>query len=60
MTAGERLSMRFKVLYGVADCGIAMLNASIRFFLLFFYTDVAGIDPALAGTAMLVRVRSER
>jgi GPH family glycoside/pentoside/hexuronide:cation symporter len=50
----ERLSSRVKVLYGVADCGAAMLMASIRFFLLFFYTDVLGIDPALAGTALLV------
>jgi GPH family glycoside/pentoside/hexuronide:cation symporter len=50
----EKLTVGAQVLYGVADCGIAMLNASIRFFLLFFYTDVAGIDPGLAGTAMLV------
>jgi GPH family glycoside/pentoside/hexuronide:cation symporter len=54
MADRERLSLGFKVLYGIADCGIAMLNASLRFFLLFFYTDVVGIDPALAGTAMLL------
>ncbi|HLB64166.1 MAG TPA: MFS transporter [Anaerolineales bacterium] len=50
----ERLSARTKILYGVADCGIAMLTASLQFFLLFFYTDVLAIDPGLAGTALLV------
>lgn len=50
----EKLTNKTKILYGVADLGIALLTASIQFFLLFFYTDIAGIDPALAGTAMLV------
>ena len=50
----EKLSARVKFFYGVADGGIAMLTASIQFFLLFFYTDVLGINPGLAGTALLV------
>ena len=50
----EKLTTKAKVLYGVADLGIAMLTASIQFFLLFYYTDIAGIDPAIAGTALLV------
>lgn len=50
----EKLPTRTKVLYGVADAGIAMLTASIQFFLLFFYTDVLGLDPGLSGTALLV------
>jgi len=50
----EKLTAKTKVLYGVADLGIALLTASIQFFLLFFYTDIAGIDPALAGMALLV------
>jgi GPH family glycoside/pentoside/hexuronide:cation symporter len=50
----ERLSARSKVLYGVADSGIAMLTASLQFFLLFFYTDVLGFDPALTGLALMV------
>ena len=50
----EKIPTRIKWLYGVADMGIAMLTASIQFFLLFFYTDVVHIDPALAGTALLV------
>lgn len=50
----EKLTIKSKILYGIADLGIALLTASIQFFLLFFYTDIAGIDPALAGTALLV------
>lgn len=53
-TLSEKLSTKLKVLYGVADLGIAMLTASIQFWLLFFYTDVAHIDPAMAGTALMV------
>ena len=41
----EKLGARTKVLYGVADFGIAMLTASLQFFLLFFLTDVLAINP---------------
>jgi GPH family glycoside/pentoside/hexuronide:cation symporter len=50
----EKLSTKVKVLYGVADLGIAMLTASVQFFLLYFLTDVVLVDSALAGTALLV------
>lgn len=50
----EKLAMKTKVLYGIADLGISLLTASIQFFLLFYYTDIAGINPGLAGTALLV------
>jgi glycoside/pentoside/hexuronide:cation symporter, GPH family len=50
----EKLSNGTKISYGLADGGIAMLTSSIQFFLLFFYTDVVGINAALAGTALLV------
>ncbi len=50
----QKLNTKTKILYGVADLGISLLTASIQFFLLFFYTDIAGINPALAGTALLV------
>lgn len=52
--ASEKLSNKTKVLYGFADLGIQTLVASIQFWLLFYYTDVAHIDPAIAGTAMMV------
>lgn len=50
----EKLSIRTKVAYGVADLGISLLTAAIQFFLLIYYTDIALIDPAIAGTALLV------
>lgn len=50
----EKLNLKTKIFYGIADLGISLLTASIQFFLLFFYTDIAGIDPGLAGTALLV------
>lgn len=48
-----KLTWRTKFAYGSADLGIALVTASIQFFLLFYYTDILGIDPALAGTALL-------
>jgi GPH family glycoside/pentoside/hexuronide:cation symporter len=53
-TAGERLSVRTKLLYGVGDVGNAIVNAAIQFFLMIFYTDGALIAPALAANALLV------
>ena len=40
----EKLRARSKILYGVADFGIAMLTASLQFFLLFFLTDMLAIN----------------
>lgn len=50
----EKLPARVKVCYGIADAGIAMLTASLQFFLLFFYTDIALINASLAGLALMV------
>lgn len=50
----EKLTNKTKILYGVADLGISLLTSSIQFFLLFYYTDIAGINPGLAGSALLV------
>ena len=52
-SATDKLSTRVKVLYGVADGGIAMVASSIQFFLLFFYTDVLHINAGIAGTALM-------
>ena len=49
-----KLPLKTKIAYGVADLGISLLTASIQFFLLFYYTDILGIDPGIAGTALLV------
>jgi GPH family glycoside/pentoside/hexuronide:cation symporter len=50
----QKLSNRTKVSYGLADLGFALITSAMQFFLLFYYTDVAGINPALAGVALLV------
>jgi GPH family glycoside/pentoside/hexuronide:cation symporter len=50
----QRLTLGTKVLYGLADMGIALIGSAMQFYLLFYYTDVAGINPALAGSALLV------
>jgi GPH family glycoside/pentoside/hexuronide:cation symporter len=50
----EKLSLGAKVRYGVADLGIALLGSAVQFFILLYYTDVAGINPAIAGTALMV------
>ncbi len=50
----QKLSMSVKFRYGLADLGFALITSAMQFFLLFYYTDVAGINPALAGAALLV------
>src|SRR4030065_2577327 len=50
----QKLSVGFKFRFGLAELGFTTLRAAMDFFLLFYYTDVAGIDPALAGSALLV------
>ncbi len=50
----QTLTLGSKVKYGVADLGFALITSAIQFFLLFYYTDVAGINPALAGVALMV------
>lgn len=50
----QKLTLGFKVRYATADIGFALITSAMQFFLLFYYTDVAGINPAIAGTALLV------
>jgi GPH family glycoside/pentoside/hexuronide:cation symporter len=50
----EKIPLGNKLKYGLADLGFALITSAMQFFLLFYYTDVAGIDPALAGLALLV------
>lgn len=50
----EKVPTRVKVMYGVGDAGIAMLTSIVQFFLLFYYTDIALMDPALVGTSLMV------
>jgi GPH family glycoside/pentoside/hexuronide:cation symporter len=50
----QKLTLAFKFRYGLADLGFALIGSTMQFFLLFYYTDVAGINPALAGVALMV------
>ncbi len=50
----QKLTFGVKFRYGMADMGFALLSAAQQFFLLFYYTDVAKINPALAGAALMV------
>jgi GPH family glycoside/pentoside/hexuronide:cation symporter len=49
-----KLTLGTKFKYGLADLGFALITSAMQFFLLFYYTDVAGIDPALAGLALMI------
>jgi GPH family glycoside/pentoside/hexuronide:cation symporter len=48
--ASGRLTVGRKVNLAVGDLGLNLYWASINFFLLYFYTDILGIDTAVAGT----------
>src|SRR5512136_1062578 len=50
----QKLTLGVKFRYGLADLGFALITSAMQFFLLFYYTDVAGIHPALAGVALMV------
>jgi GPH family glycoside/pentoside/hexuronide:cation symporter len=50
----EKLSLRVKLAYGLGDLGTAIVGALKAFFLLFFLTDVARMDPAAAGSILLL------
>ncbi|MDP3130665.1 MAG: MFS transporter [Bacillota bacterium] len=54
MDTNIKLSLGKKVRFGVGDFGASVIIASLQFYMLFYYTDVVGINPAVAGTAMLV------
>jgi GPH family glycoside/pentoside/hexuronide:cation symporter len=49
----EKVPGRVKLMYGVGDMGAAMLTAITQFFLMFYYTDVALINPAIVGAALM-------
>ncbi len=50
----EKLSFRTKLAYGAGDLGPAITANVMGFFLLLFFTSVAGINAGLAGTILLI------
>jgi glycoside/pentoside/hexuronide:cation symporter, GPH family len=49
-----KLTLKEKLAYGAGDLGTAITTNILSFFLLFFFTNVAGLDPALAGLVLLI------
>ena len=54
METARKLSVWNKLKFGVGDFGMSAVTALLQFYMLFYYTDVVGIDPGIAGTAILV------
>lgn len=50
----EKLNFSTKLAYGAGDMGPAITANVLAFFLLFFFTNVAGLSPALAGSILLI------
>ena len=51
---GGRLPFKVKFYYGGVEGGITVVWGVFSFFFLFFLTDIVGINPATAGTIMLI------
>ncbi len=50
----EKLNFTTKLAYGAGDFGPAITANILVFYLLFFFTDVAGLSPGLAGSILMV------
>jgi glycoside/pentoside/hexuronide:cation symporter, GPH family len=49
----QRLTHAFKFRFALAELGLGTLRASGDFFLLFYFTDIVGLNPAIAASALL-------
>ncbi len=49
-----KLTFQEKLAYGAGDLGTSITTNLLSFFLLFFFTNVAGLEPALAGLVLLI------
>lgn len=52
--ASEKLDFQTKLAYGAGDLGPAITANVLSFFLLVFFTNVAGLNAALAGSILLI------
>lgn len=50
----EKIGLLEKLCYSLGNCGGNMLNSMVTTYLLFYYTDVAGISVAFVGTLFLL------
>ena len=53
-TTSEKVPLVTKFAFGAGDVGPATATAIMSFFLLYFFTDVARINPAIAGAILLI------
>ena len=53
-TSSDKLSFATKLAYGAGDMGPALTSGMMVFFLLFFFTNVAGLSAGLAGSVLMV------
>lgn len=52
--SSEKLKFITKLAYGAGDLGTAMTANVLVFFLLYFFTQVAGLPPGLAGSILMI------
>jgi Na+/melibiose symporter-like transporter len=52
----EKLSFNLKFAYGIGQAGEGMFNTGLSFFLLFYYSQILGLSPGLAGSAIGIAV----
>ena len=50
----EKLDFKTKIAYGAGELGGAIPNNILVFFVLFFFTNVAGLNASLAGSLILI------
>ncbi|MBV5260283.1 MFS transporter [Synechococcus moorigangaii CMS01] len=50
----EKLNLSTKIAFGAGDVGPALTANVLVFFLLYFFTQVAGLPPALAGSILMI------
>ncbi|MEB3225673.1 MAG: MFS transporter [Synechococcus sp.] len=50
----EKLSLSTKIAFGAGDVGPALTANVLVFFLLYFFTQVAGLPPGLAGSILMI------
>jgi GPH family glycoside/pentoside/hexuronide:cation symporter len=53
-TSSEKVPLISKLAFGAGDVGPAVATAIMSFFLLYFFTDVARLSPAVAGVILLI------
>ena len=53
---GERVGFNIKLAYGLGQAGEGLFSIGLSFFLLFYYSQVLGLSPGLAGSAIGIAV----